>query len=75
MHGAASVRVLGKSDADSALLLYNELTLGPPADDADGFFRVLDHAGTQVFGAFVADQLMSMVTLHLLPNVLWSGRP
>jgi GNAT superfamily N-acetyltransferase len=70
-----SIRALVKSDADGALLLYKELTFGPPADDAGGFFRVLDHPGTQVFGVFVADQLASMVTLHLLPNVLWGARP
>lgn len=71
----AIVRVLGHADANNALVLYNELTVGPPSDDVGGFFRVIDHPSTAVFGVFVADQLVSMVTLHLLPNVLWNGRP
>ena len=69
------VRVLTKSDASEALILYNELTVGPPADDAAAFSFVVDHPGTQVFGAFEGKVLAAMVTLHLLPNVLWGARP
>lgn len=75
MKGAVAVRALDHSDAAAALVLYNQLTVGPPATDAGGFFRVIDHPGTSVFGVFVAQRLASMVTLHLLPNVLWKGRP
>ncbi|KIN60898.1 Acetyltransferase [Sulfitobacter noctilucae] len=49
--------------------------MGPPADDPAAFDVVLAHSGTQVLGAFVGDDLAAMVTLHLLPNVLWQGRP
>ncbi len=35
----------------------------------------LDHPGTAVFGAFSGHDLAAMLTLHLLPNVLWQGRP
>ncbi|MGJ8616914.1 MAG: GNAT family N-acetyltransferase [Sulfitobacter sp.] len=72
---AASVRVLECADADAALLLYNELTVGPPADDAGVFASVIDHPGTSIFGVFLDQGLVSMVTLHLLPNVLWNARP
>tara|TARA_R110000787_G_scaffold120503_4_gene231476 strand:+ start:34 stop:474 length:441 start_codon:yes stop_codon:yes gene_type:complete len=71
----ASVRVLGHADAGDALLLYNELTVGPPALDVSAFGLVIDHPGTSVYGTFVAAQLVSMATLHLLPNVLWDARP
>ncbi len=71
----ASTRRLVEADAEDALLLYNELTLGPPAENTGGFLQVITHPGTSVFGVLVADRLVSMVTLHLLPNVLWNGRP
>lgn len=72
---AKKTRLLTREDADQALILYNELTVGPPADDPAAFYVVLDHPGTGVFGAFSGNDLAAMVTLHLLPNVLWSGRP
>lgn len=75
MIAGVAVRALEHSDAAAALVLYNELTFGPPAVDVGGFFRVIDHPGTSVFGVFIAQSLASMVTLHLLPNVLWNGRP
>ncbi|MGC1506187.1 MAG: GNAT family N-acetyltransferase [Sulfitobacter sp.] len=70
-----SVRLLTPSDAVEALILYNELTVGPPADNAAAFSIVLAHPGTQVFGVFDGHTLAAMVTLHLLPNVVWNGRP
>lgn len=68
-------RALGILDAPQAVVLYNELTVGPPMRGPDTFERVLSHPGTQVFGAFEAEMLTAMVTLHLLPNALWDGRP
>jgi GNAT superfamily N-acetyltransferase len=73
--GNGAVRLLTPSDADQALILYNELTVGPPAQSTAGFSVVLDHPGTQVFGVFDGPDLAAMVTLHLLPNVLWNARP
>ena len=64
-----------RSNAPQALILYNELTVGPKADRPDLFEQVLNHQGTQVFGVFVDQMLAAMVTLHLLPNVLWNARP
>ncbi|AXI46849.1 GNAT family N-acetyltransferase [Sulfitobacter sp. SK012] len=71
----AMVRVLTSQDADQALVLYNELTVGPPQVDPAAFDAVIAHSGTTVFGAFRADELTAMVTLHLLPNALWDARP
>ena len=71
----AQVSRLDRNDSAAALVLYNELTFGPPAQDAGAFEAVLDHPGTQVFGTFQDAQLVAMVTLHLLPNVLWDARP
>ena len=71
----AVLRHLTEADADQALVLYNELTVGPPAKDPAAFSVVLKHPGTQVFGAFISGQLAAMVTLHLLPNVVWDARP
>ena len=70
-----TLRALVPSDAAQALILYNELTMGPPQNDAAAFEAVLAHPGTTVYGAFVGQDLAAMVTLHLLPNVLWNARP
>jgi len=72
---SSAVRLLTAADGPEALILYNELTVGPPAQDPTTISTVIDHPGTCVFGAFSGAQLASMVTLHLLPNVLWDGRP
>jgi len=69
------VRVLMRSDADEALKLYNNLTAGPRARDPEAFVRVLDHVGTDIYGAMMGHTLISMATLHLLPNVTWDARP
>lgn len=71
----SAIRRLTSQDAKSALILYNELTVGPAAKDAGLFDKVLNHPGTSVFGLFVQKDLAAMVTLHLLPNVVWGGRP
>ncbi len=72
----AVLRTLGMADAEQALVLYNELTIGPPADDPAAFFHVINHTGTRVFGVFTPqDDLAAMATLHLMPNVLWNARP
>lgn len=72
---SCEIRKLTRQDADQALVLYNELTVGPAATDTAAFDAVLSHQGTEVFGAFVDAGLMAMVTLHLLPNVVWNARP
>jgi GNAT superfamily N-acetyltransferase len=69
------LRALIQADAKDALTLYSALTIGPPCDDVAAFCHVIAHAGTTVFGAFKSGNLASMVTLHILPNVTWGGRP
>lgn len=75
MKQRASVRALTTSDATEALVLYNELTVGPKALDHSAFGGVIHHQGTTVYGAFDGATLTAMATLHLLPNAVWDGRP
>lgn len=70
-----TVRTLTGSDWADAERLYNELTNGPEIGGEESFARVLAHPGTQVIGAERAGRIASMVTLHLLPNVTYGGRP
>jgi len=75
MPEGATVRALQMADAGDALILYNELTVGPKSSDRSAFSNVIAHPGTVVHGAFLGGELVAMVTLHLLPNVLWGARP
>ena len=68
-------RRLSFADVDAALELYDILTVGPKGQNPEAFAAVISHPGTSVFGGLLADQLVSMMTLHLLPNVTWGGRP
>ena len=69
-------RRLTPHDFAGAQVLYAEL-MGPSAALADAvqFGAVLDHPGTVLWGADADDVLAAMVTLHLLPNMTWGGRP
>ena len=75
MTTSVAIRALDRRDTDAALRLYTELTFGPAADDHTAFAAVLAHNGTTVFGAFVDDALVAILTLHLMPNVTWGARP
>lgn len=66
---------MGASDTEDALALYLELTAGPKTASAEDYLRVLEHPGTTIFGADVGGRPRSMLTLHVLPNVTWGGRP
>ena len=66
---------LSVADTEAALALYAELTLGPTDFSPDDFAAVVAHPGTIVFGAKLGDSIAGMVTLHVLPNVTWGGRP
>ena len=65
------------TQADIAVLLelYLDLTRAPTIGDASHVQRVLDHPGTAIFVAEADQGPKAMVTLHLLPNVTWGGRP
>lgn len=69
------VRALTQADGEDALALYTDLTVGPKTTRLEDFARVLAHPDTWIFGAEIDDQIVSMATLHLLPNVTWGGRP
>ncbi len=68
-------RVLTEADTSDALALYSELTFGPKDLSRGDFLRVIAHPGTTVFGLDLDGALAAMMTLHVLPNVTWSGRP
>ncbi len=70
-----TVRALTEADWPQAAPLYRELTRAPTLGGAAQFRSVLTHPGTQVFGAMDGPRLAAMVTLHLLPNVTYGGRP
>ena len=73
--GGLSVRPLTSHDAAGALRLYDILTLGPKGARVADFERVIDHPGTTVLGLADDTSVLAMVTLHLLPNVTFGGRP
>lgn len=75
MPGAPLIQPLTEADTAAALALYNVLTFGPETQGAAAFRAVLHHPGTTVLGAEVNQHLRAMVTLHLMPNVTWGGRP
>ncbi|WP_227267934.1 GNAT family N-acetyltransferase [Roseobacter weihaiensis] len=75
MPGLPLIRPLTEADTAAALVLYNTLTFGPETQDVAAFRAVLHHPGTTVLGAEVDQQPRAMVTLHLMPNVTWGGRP
>lgn len=69
------VRPLGRAECDDLIPLYNELTFGPKTARRDAILRVLDHPGTDIFGAIVTGRVRAMATLHVLPNVTFNARP
>lgn len=72
-------RPLTENDWPAAAALYAQLnTKTPMRTDATAkaqFAKVLEHNGTTIFGALSGDQVKAMVTLHLMPNVTYGGRP
>ena len=70
------LRALTANDHAQALVLYAELMGDKPlATDPAHFQAVLDLPGTSVIGAELDGVVRAMLTLHLLPNVTWGGRP
>ena len=72
-------RSLVATDFADALALYQTLNTTPSASDGpDGsraFADLLAHQGTQIIGAEVGGHIVSMATLHILPNMTYAGRP
>ena len=71
------IRDLDSRDFKDALRLYQILTRDPVpvTEDAKAFNLVLSHAGTCIIGAQVRNQIIAMITLHVLPNMTSGGRP
>lgn len=70
-----TVRPLTPQDADGLVDLYNELTFGPKTAQRGDILAVMEHPGTTIHGALADGRVVGMVTLHILPNVTWGGRP
>lgn len=70
-----TTRALTADDTGQAMRLYRDLVGDAPLADPADFAALLDHPGTQVFGAFAGPDLAAMATLHLLPNMTQGGRP
>ena len=72
-------RTLRPDDFDDALALYRELSGTRPVADGDfgrdRFREVLDRDGTAIYGAEMDGSIVSMATLHLMPNMTYGGRP
>ena len=70
-----TVRPLAAQDSAAALVLYRHLAGHGSVADAAVFETLVAHPGTTVFGAFAADDLAAIATLHVLPNMTQGGRP
>ena len=72
-------RKLTVADYAEARALYDELDTRhdaiPGAWGEDRFAQILHHDGTTIFGAALDGKVVSMATLHILPNMTWEGRP
>ncbi|MEL6466719.1 MAG: GNAT family N-acetyltransferase [Pseudomonadota bacterium] len=66
---------LGHRDAKAACALYLDLTRSGSVAAEAHFQSVVDHTGTVVVGAFEANTLIGMGTLHVLPNMTYGGQP
>lgn len=74
-----TVRPLTAQDFDDAYALYKDLVGDIPVPNGqDGkaqFEAILAHPGSWVLGAERDGRIISMVTLHILPNMTFGGRP
>jgi GNAT superfamily N-acetyltransferase len=79
VNGLADIRPLVVSDYADARVLYVQLVGDIPVPDGlagqHRFAEVLGHPGTTVWGAVVADKVVAMATVHILPNMTFGGRP
>lgn len=68
-------RAANHDDILQLLPLYLDLTRASSIGDAAQAAEVLDHPGTNIYVAEDDEEIRAMVTLHILPNVTWAGRP
>lgn len=69
-----TARQLTIGDLDDIAALYAALDPSTPADVGQ-VHTILDHPGTTMWGCVRQDRVLSMVTLHILPNATQRGRP
>lgn len=62
-------RRLSEQDFDDVAVLFAELAGEPDYAVRQYFLNVLKFRGTQMFGAEVNGKVVSMATLHILPNL------
>ncbi len=62
-------RRLEARDFDDVALLFAELTGESVSEDNGPYMRALAFQGTSIFGAEVSGRIVSMATLHTLPNL------
>jgi GNAT superfamily N-acetyltransferase len=65
----AKIRQIVASDFIDVAALFAELTNEPSVADQTQFKNILAFLGTQMFGAEVNGRIVSMATLHILPNL------
>ena len=70
-----TARPLTRADWPDAEALYCELTAGDAVGTSADFEALLSHPRTSVFGNEKDGRVISMVTLHVLPNLTRGGRP
>ena len=75
----AVCRSLGLADFTDAYALYTDLVGAARVSSPDlaliQFRALLAHPGTTVIGAERGGAVLAMATLHLLPNLTYTGRP
>lgn len=70
-------RQLTEKDVAAAIELCRQLNPhAPPGPEAKAqFLKILAHPGTTIWGTEYESAVVSMVTLHLMPNLTYGGRP
>lgn len=74
------IRLADKSDLPSILVLFDELHNSSSSNDEavhQAWNDILEHKGTHVFCVESESEIeiVSTVTLHVLPNLTYGGRP
>lgn len=73
------IREAIETDFDQAMVLYGELVGADKVDSSEDGLRhwhaVLQHPGTTVYCLEQNGLIVSLTTLHVLPNTTYRGRP
>jgi GNAT superfamily N-acetyltransferase len=69
MQPDAKFRQLAAGDFEDVAALFAQLTGEPLALNDHHYLNLLGFQGTQIFGAEVDGKIVSMATLHVLPNL------